>query len=479
MFKIIPDPIKTEYREGAAGTGTRYEKKAGLPSEGYEIEGCENGITVYYGSEAGKFYADVTLRQIKRGCGENIPKFAINDAPRYQYRGYMLDCARHFFPIEVIKLQIDMMAELKLNRFHWHLTDDQGWRIEIKKYPQLTEIGSRRASSRNDGKEVSGFYTQEQIKDIVAYCKERFIEVVPEIDMPGHFTAAIASYNYLGCRNEAIKTAESFGIKADIVCAGKESSYEFCQGVLEEVFSLFPYEYVHLGGDEALKLNWLKCPHCQKAIAENKLSGEEALQGHFMSRMAEFAAKFNKKVINWNDGLYGGNVLDTVVVQYWKESKAGKEVLYKEKDRKVIISPFFAYYMDYPYGMTNLKKTYNYCIDEKIAQNVIGLEAPLWTEYVDNGETAEQMIYPRLAAVAERAWTGENRYKSFLIRLKAHFAYLDASNIRYTADYNPNFVKAAAQVIKFFANANDKTARENLRLQAASRKAVRAKYRNK
>ncbi|HKL73436.1 MAG TPA: beta-N-acetylhexosaminidase [Clostridia bacterium] len=478
MLKLIPQPNSIEYKEGLSCEKVSFEENAEILDGGYIIDTDTDGIKISYGSDKGKFYALKTVAQILRQSQYGIPQMHIEDAPKYQYRGFMLDSARHFFSVESVKKYIEIMADLKLNKFHWHLVDDQGWRIEIKKYPALTDIGSKRSSTRNDGVAIEGYYTQEEIREIVNYAKERFIEVIPEIDMPGHFTAAIASYPYLGCTEKEIKVSESFGIHAEIACGGKETTYEFCENVLREVFELFPCEYIHLGGDEALKLHWINCPSCQDKMAKNNLENEEQLQGYFMNRMVDFAQEYGKKVVNWNDGLCGGNINKSVVLQYWKESKLGKEVLLKESNmgRKIIMSPFYAYYIDYPYGMTSLKKTYNYEIANEVQSSVIGLEAPIWTEYLENTKKLEYMVFPRLIAVAERAWSKDNHYDSFAYRLEEYYNYLDTFEINYAKNYNPSKLKGIMQVVKFFANAFDKTNRKNLKLQILNKKALNKKY---
>jgi hexosaminidase len=478
MLKIIPKPNVIEYKEGLSKNKLNFELNQDIANEAYIIDANESQINITYGDEKGKFYAEKTVEQILRQSEFGIPQMHIEDSPKYEYRGFMIDCARHFFTTSDIKKYLDVMADLKLNKFHWHLTDDQGWRIEIKKYPLLTEIGSKRSSTRNDGIEILGYYTQEEIKDIVLYAKERFIDVIPEVDMPGHFTAAIASYPNLGCQDKSINVSESFGIHAEIACAGKDTTYEFCENVLKEVFELFPFSYIHLGGDEALKLRWINCPKCQSKMAENNLENEEQLQGYFMNRLVKFAQSYGKTVMNWNDGLYGGNIEKNVVLQYWKENKKGKEVLFRELNagRKIVMSPFYAYYMDYPYGMTSLKKTYNYETSKELEKGVIGLEAPIWAEYVENTDKLEYMVFPRLIAVAERAWSKEKCYEDFLIRLTEYFNYLDSIGINYAKDFNPNKITGAFNVIKFFANANDKTNRKNFKQLLLNKKAIKKKY---
>ena len=228
----------------------------------------------------------------------------------------MLDCVRHFFTVEEIKKQIDMLALLKINTFHWHLTDDQGWRIKSDKYPLLTEVGGSRKQTMGDGIKVEGYYSKEDIREIVDYCKQNYINVIPEIDIPGHFRAAIAAYPHLSCFQQKTIVGEGYGISPYIACAGKQSVYDFLYDLLDEILELFPYEYIHLGGDEALKLNWITCPDCQKTIQENNLKNEEELQGYFMTKMVKYLNGKGRKVINWNDGMLGGNIQGDIVVQY-------------------------------------------------------------------------------------------------------------------------------------------------------------------
>ncbi|MDD4316169.1 MAG: beta-N-acetylhexosaminidase [Clostridia bacterium] len=452
------------------------EKVAG--PEGYRLDIGSQGVVITAETPRGLFYAKQTLTQLEEEYAEQLPFVSITDFPRYAYRGFMLDCSRHFFPIDIIKKQLDIMATLKLNTFHWHLTDDQGWRIQLDGFPRLTEIGSKRAQTAGDGKKVEGFYTKDEISDIVAYCADRFIEVIPEIDLPGHFKAALAAYPQFSCNQLEITVGEGFGISPDILCAGKEESYEFCYSILDEVAELFPGRYFHLGGDEALKLYWLDCPDCQKRIADCGLKNEEELQGYFMSKMVAHLNEKGKTVINWNDGMLGGNIKGDIIVQYWKENKIGREVAIKEakNGRKVIISPFFSYYLDYPYGMTPLKKTYNYEADGAITDQVIGLEAPLWTEHIEDAEKLWQQIYPRLVALAERAWSNKKDYQSFLTRLDNFNNILNRYNILYCNNPNPYLLPGKLATLKFFIKALSRVEKGNLNAMKKTKEKLKNKY---
>lgn len=484
MLNVIPYPNEIMEKEGFLKLPAQTEKKTlktELGEEGYILDISAKGITIIAQSEEGFFYAEQTLSQLIKQYDDALPCMTIQDKPKYAHRGYMLDCSRHFFTVEQIKKQIDILAKLKINVFHWHLTDDQGWRVQIDKYPLLTEIGSKRAQTQGDGIKVEGYYTKKQIKEVVAYCKERYINVLPEIDVPGHFRAAIAAYPQLSCLGEKISVGEAFGISPHIACAGKQSVYEFYYNVFDEIIELFPYQYIHLGGDEALKLNWISCEHCQKTISDNNLKNEEELQGYFMTKLVNYLNKKGKRVINWNDGMLGGNIEGDIVVQYWKESKECKKVVEDEakKGRQVIMSPFFSYYLDYPNGMTSLKKTYNYDINEELKNSVIGLEAPLWTEHVKDINKLEEMTYPRIIALAERAWSNENRYESFLTRLIYFNKILDEHNINYSNQPNPPFIKGKINVVKFFINALSKVDKDNIRAMKQTKKLLNAKYKGR
>lgn len=455
MLDIIPKPKKIIKKEGFCKSGeVKFEYDNLLQSESYTININENGIKVGYSDNGGKFYSIKTLEQIKRQFGDKIPCMEILDSPKYGYRGFLWDCSRHFFTIDELKKELEILASLKINKFHWHLTDDQGWRIEIKKYPRLTSVGGTRKSTRNDGKPVSGWYSQEEIKEFVSWCEIRNIEIIPEIDMPGHFTAAIAAYPDISCEKKEVKVSEYFSIHSNLACAGNENTYQFCCDILKEVFGLFPSKYIHLGGDEALKTKWAVCESCQNKIKENNLEGEEKLQGYFTNRIKEFCKQNNKIVINWNDGFIGGNLDEDIIMQYWKQDKTCDLVMEKEaaKGRQIILSPFYNYYFDYPYGMTNLKRVIHYQAKENVEPNVIGLEGTLWSEYIDNIEHFEYMIYPRILGLAEKAWSESVVYDNFELRTEKYLEILKKNGINYCKDYNPPFLKGKWQVVKFFAN---------------------------
>lgn len=486
MIAIIPKP---QYAKILSNNVFNYTEKdvtrevdLSLAKKGeYTLKIDEKGIFVSAKDDIGFFYADKSIEQLLlQGA---LPHCEIKDLPKYEYRGFMLDCARHFFSVETVKKQIDMISKFKMNVFHWHLTDDQGWRIQIDKYPLLTEIGSYRAGTRGDNKPVSGYYTKDEIREIVAYAKERYIDVIPEIDMPGHFSSACASYPHLSCSGVRPNVKEGFGIHVDVACAGKESTYEFIKDIIDEVVELFPYEYVHLGGDEALRTDWLDCSDCQRTIQENGLKDEDELQAYFMNKIVSYLNSKGKKAINWNDGMIAENVRDDIVIQHWQEGKKSLEATVRElkKGRTAIISPFFSYYLDYPYGMTPLKKTFK-CnpkiVDEDV--NILGVECPLWTEYVDSEEKLEKQVYPRLLAVAERGWSEyHNNYKDFDARVKLVSNMFDKYGIKCARikDANPTiFTGKLISLIKFFWNAKDKTLLESQIRINTNRRRLKEKY---
>lgn len=432
-----------------------------LGKEGYFLTIGKKAIEIKAAYENGVFYGVESLKQLivqfMTLRNSSIPLLEIEDRPLYRYRGYMLDVCRHFLPVEDVLKVIDTLSLQKINTFHWHLTEDQGWRIRIDKYPELTAAGARRDSTIGDGKWHGGYYSKADIKKVVDYCKSKFITVIPEIDLPGHSMAAAAAYNYLTCTGKPIQVATTFGIKPDIFCAGKESTYKFLFDVLDEVIEMFPGEYIHLGGDEAPKVRWAECPECQKAIKENNLVNEEQLQGYFLNRLTEYLKKKDKKVICWNESIYSKILDPSVVCQYWSDGKTAENVINEmNKGRKGIISKFTPYYLDYPHAMHSVKKVYNFVPELKGISHdadIMGIEAPLWTEYVDNLPRLQYMTFPRLGAIAEIAWTDiANRdYRDFSDRLANYYKVLDIYNVKYAPrkDINPGPFKGMRQMFSF------------------------------
>lgn len=432
-------------------------------TEAYQLTVTENKILIDAVTEAGVFYAIQTLRK-STPIGKNISvaysPVVINDAPRFGYRGMHLDVARHFQPVDYIKKHLDLLALHNINKFHWHLTEDQGWRIEIKKYPKLTEIGSTRSETvigRNtgefDGEPHGGFYTQEEIKDIVKYAEERYITIIPEIDMPGHMLAAMAAYPELGCTGGPYEVMKTWGIFDDILCAGQEQTYEFVENVLLEIMELFPSEYIHIGGDEAPKVRWEACPHCQAKINELGLKDDAKhkkefyLQSYFTERVENFLNKHNRKLIGW-DEILEGKLAPNATVMSWRGMGGGIEAAQLGHD--VIMTPntycYFDYYQtnlidDEPLsigGYVPLELVYGFepvpaQLNDEQKKHILGPQANLWTEYIKESSHVEYMTLPRLAAMCEVQWMQPEKknYQDFLVRLPQLLKLYDKLGYKY------------------------------------------------
>jgi len=381
-----------------------------------------------------------------------IPSAQISDKPFFPYRGMMLDVSRHFYTTDEIKKTLDLLALHKINRFHWHLTDDQGWRIEIKKYPKLTETGSIRKETvigRNSGKydntPYKGYYTQEEIKDVVRYASERFITVIPEIELPGHASAALASYPELGCAGKDYIVQTQWGVFEQLFCPGKDSTFEFLEDVLEEVMELFPSEYIHIGGDEAPKTEWKKCPCCQALMKEKKIKNEDELQGYVTRRIEQFLNKYGRKIIGWDEILEGG-VTPTATVMSWRGVNGGIEAA--RKGNNVIMTPYTYCYLDYyqntdtinePFaigGYLPVEKVYSFDPYDKLTAGeqryIMGVQGNLWTEYITTYNNVQYMLLPRLSAIAEIGWSYDRRnYGDFKKRMARVSKIFDACGYNY------------------------------------------------
>ena len=387
------------------------------------------------GSKDGVFYGIQSLIQLlpvtvpDRAGRLDVPFADIADKPRFEHRGMLLDVGRHFFPVGFLKKCIDYAAYHKMNIFHLHLTDDQGWRIEIKQYPMLNQIGSWRNGTMigqwpgtgNDSIRHGGYYTQDELKELVAYARDRFITLVPEIEMPGHSLAALASYPYLGCTGGPYRVKESWGISDDVFCAGKESTFEFIQHVLDEVMEIFPSKYIHIGGDECPKERWQQCAACQALIKEKGLADEQALQHYFVSRIQQYLSTKGRTMIGWDEILQGGTAPDAVIMSWRGDGEQGCLDAVRAK-RRVIMTPSYGFYLDYPQtstedslaanwgGVTSVRKTYLYePVNEKLSPDdiplILGGQANIWTEYMNNESKVEYMMFPRLSAVSEVLWS--------------------------------------------------------------------------
>ena len=419
--------------------------------EAYKIEIDKHNIIVSGKTANGVFYGIQTLRKslpiIQHAENVVMPSAMISDTPRFAYRGMMLDVARHFFPVDFVKEYIDLLALHNMNTFHWHLTDDQGWRIEIKKYPLLTKIGSIRKhttlgrnSSLNDDTQYGGFYTQQQAREIVEYAKERYITVIPEIDMPGHMLGALAAYPELGCTGGPYQVSGNWGVFDDILCAGNEKTYQFIQDVMDELMDIFPSKYIHLGGDEAPKTRWTTCEKCQGLIkslgikGDKECTAENRLQGYLVSRIEKYLNQKGRKIIGW-DEILEGDVQKSATIMSWRGVDGGIKASRLGHD--AIMTPVSYCYFDYYQtdktwneplligGNLNIEKTYSYqpvpdSLTAAEKKHIIGVQANLWTEYIVCPSLAEYQVLPRMAALSEVQWMqyDKKNYADFRKRLE-------------------------------------------------------------
>lgn len=433
--------------------------------EGYQLTITPKQIEIRAKTDQGAFYAVQSLRQLLPVDLENgtfymenitIPCVTITDSPQFKHRGMHLDVGRHFFSVDFIKKYIDALAMLKMNTFHWHLTEDQGWRIEIKKYPKLQEvaafreqtlIGSYNADPQQfDGKRYGGFYTQEEIKDVVAYAQNRHVTIIPEIEMPGHAQAAISAYPELGCTGEQIKVAETWGVFDHIFCS-KDETFEFLENVLDEVLELFPSKYIHIGGDEAPKTHWENCPNCQQRIKEEGLKDEHELQNYFITRIEKYLNGKGRQIIGWDEILEGG-LAPNATVMSWRGTQGAIEAA--KQHHNVIMTPTSHCYFDYKQsdnedeplansgGFLPLEKVYSFNpipeeLTEEESQYVLGAQGNVWTEYIPNEKQVEYMVFPRILAMSEVLWTPTNNknYADFIARVEHFHQRLDALEINY------------------------------------------------
>lgn len=465
-LNVIPYPKKVVNLGGKINLknldplGLNVERDSSLGEEDYTLSIMPKEIKVAAGGDRGEFYARQTLSQLANS-GE-CPCVRIEDSPAFPYRAFMLDCARHMTSVENIKKLIDAAALVKMNAMHWHLTDDQGWRVQIDSHPELVEIGSKRASSDfgqyHFNEEYSGFFTKAEIREVVEYAAERFIEVVPEFDLPGHTLSVLAAHPELSCRGTELKVGTKQGIFDDILCAGNDDALQLVFDVLGEMAELFPGRNFHIGGDEAPKKRWAQCPKCQARMKELGLQNEEELQGWFVNRAIDFLRQRGKTAVVWNESLNSGMMPKDCVAQRWMDKK-NRTAEFANNGGKVIVSDFYFYYCDYPYGMTPLKKTYNYSpyfkgLSEEGKNNIIGVETPIWTEYIRDFDKLCYMCFPRFSAVAETGWSlTENRnLKSFMHRFENLAQMLTDIGINPAPakNWNPNPIKRLIELKQFF-----------------------------
>ena len=427
--------------------------------EAYSISITAKGVTISGKTAAGVFRGIQTLRKSLPVMQEkpklvSLPAVLIQDEPRFAYRGMHLDCSRHFYPVEFVKEYIDLIALHGMNKFHWHITDDQGWRFEVKKYPKLTRVGGWRSGTvvgRNsivdDGLRYGGFYTQDECREIVKYAADRFVTVIPEIDMPGHMVAALAAYPELGCTGGPYEVEHHWGVFADVLCPGKEQVFQFVEDVLSEVADVFPSKYIHIGGDESPRDRWKECPLCQKRIkdegikAEGRQSAEDRLQGYFTKRVEKFLHAKGKRLIGW-DELLGCDIDTTATIMSWRGAEPGAQGAKLGHD--VIMTPNSPMYFDHYQtdktwneplaigGNSPVEKVYAFepvaeDLSPEQARHILGVQANVWCEYIATPKWVEYMVLPRMAALAEVQWLQPESkdYDAFLGRLERLKAIYD------------------------------------------------------
>ncbi len=442
-------------------------------AEGYTLQVSAAGVIITAGTPAGLFYGTRTLLQLlppevfgtegaavttgdrepertpperaapepavpAPAAGWTVPAVRIEDAPRFGWRGLLLDCGRHFMTVDYVKRMIDLLAIHKLNRLHWHLTEDQGWRLEIRKYPRLTEIGAWRSYA--DGSSYGGYYTQQQVREIVAYAERRHVIIVPEIELPGHCRAALAAYPELSCNGGPHTVATRWGVFADVYCAGNDDVFRFLEDVLVEVMELFPGEYIHIGGDEVPKQRWQECPQCQTRIAAENLADVDELQSWFIRRIDRFLTAHDRKLIGWDEILAGG-LAPEATVQSWRGFAGALAAARAGHD--AIVSPTSHAYFDYDVGRTDLAKVYSFDpvppeLTAAEAKHILGGEMNMWTEYAPQ-EKVDGKVFPRLLAMAEVLWTGpqQHGFNGFFRRVRKHYERLDRMGVRYGPEARP------------------------------------------
>ncbi|WP_289301579.1 beta-N-acetylhexosaminidase [Sporofaciens musculi] len=477
---MIPRPRKMKLTEGTASSEVPVKERLcpQLGVEEYRIYISPKQIWLDGSGKTGFFYARTTLEQLRMIYGEDLPCMEIEDGPAYSYRSFQIDCARHYFSVDELKKMIRMSAEFKLNHFHWHISDDQGWRIESKCYPRLHEIGSVRAGDHfgnyHSDQKSGGYYTRDEVRDIVDYCKELGIEVVPEIDMPGHVTAILAAYPNLSCLGQPVEVGMKAGIFKELFCAGREETFTFIEKLLDDLMELFPGKYFHIGGDEAPKERWNGCENCQKRMKEEGLKNAQELQGYFCNRIASYLQSKGRIPIVWNEAVYGGNLDKGVVVQLWTEDKDNQIQAHLYKGGTAILAMVENCYCDYPYGMHSLKDMYDLEtapaeFGEHGEASVLGMECLVWTEFIRDNERLEELCWPRFAALAEVGWCKKEclGYEDFRERLTKLFALFEKYGVHATKleGWDPDDETAEKQTKEFQMNFSKEDREEARRAQ--------------
>ena len=455
-LKLASKRLEPEFKEVKSISLQIDDNLSALHDEAYVLKINKTGVIINARTLQGIFYGIQSLKQL---ISENFELncLEIEDYPRFSWRGFMLDEARHFYGMEEVKKILDVMALLKFNVFHWHLTDDQGWRIEIKQYPLLKEISSKREGTNTDKRKlmsdlqkdksktdsipVSGFYTQAQIKEIIQYAADRFITIIPEIDFPGHVQSILAAFPELSCTGGPFKVSQNFGVHKDVFCIGKEEVFEFSENVLIEVMELFPTTLIHTGGDEVPVRRFKKCVDCQKLIERESFENENQLQPYFTSRILKFIEEKGHRLIGWNE-ILNNDLGENAICQFWA-GDFSTAIEHVKRGRETIMSDMRFTYLNYPYKLTPIDKSYEYDpipddLPIEYHGNIVGIEACLWTEYIKSSEILEYQAFPRLIAIAETGWTlkRNKNLNSFMERLPMILKMLDGFKINYAKDEN-------------------------------------------
>lgn len=419
-----------------------------LPKEGYRLKISETGIYVAAASELGVIWALTTL-YLRTEPDRSVACGSISDAPRYAHRGQSVDVVRHFFSVDEMERILEQMSRVKMNVLHLHLTDDQGWRIESRKYPQLQAVNRQ-------------YYTQDQLRELVAYAHVRGIEIIPEVDLPGHTTAVLAAFPQFGCTGKQPVLANSGGIYTTILCAGKEGVYRFLEELLEELCAVFPGERFHIGGDEAPKQQWMSCPDCAGAMRKLGITDYELLQGHFTRRVADILRNHHKISICWNETLKGCPDPEDMQIQHWTLDDPEKMNAYAKRGGEYIYSDMCQLYLDYPYSMTSVRKLYKmrpriwtrFCGEDR---GMLGIESAVWAEHICDNRNLEEHLFPRLYIVAEKAWSGgHGAYRTFLASLRQLCVLAEKEGIHAMAEdrWNPRGKARRAEALDFFVKMN-------------------------
>ena len=460
QWSIIPRPREAVWHEGTVRPGAplREQTDVGLRPEEFRLTLCPDAITLRGGGPAALLYGRAVLEQL-RLQSDALPCGEVHDWPALGWRSFHIDSARHFIPLDELKKMIRMAAHFRLNRFHWHFADDQGWRIESAAFPRLHEIGSVRQGDHfdKDGNDEvqGGYYTRAEVRELVDYCRSLGIEIVPEVDMPGHVTAILAAYPSLSCTGEPIAVATKGGIFRDIFCAGKDDVFAFIERLLDDLLELFPYEYFHIGGDEAPKTRWKVCPLCRKRREAEGLSTPQALQGYFENRVIAMLAARGRKAIVWNEAANGGNLDPRATIQLWTEDREHRVAEHLARGGQVILANMMNCYCDYPYAFISLQSVHQ--LDtapaELVAANpagMLGTECLIWTERVRTAQRLEEYAWPRFAASAEVGWCGAERpdFDDFRRRLETLFPLFAQYGIAATPpeDWVPSPEEAAREL---------------------------------